>query len=306
MCRRKALPTSSPRPSDPSVLAALGQARKDLATERNRRARAEALVNRAKGGGIRPGDFPSVRDVQQGVDQLADDALTWTEKACSIGGSDVALPLTLQSILESTFVVCRGEVELCLERRLQSLSEFLGNQEPVLLSGGDSMNLDTQYVLYECLCRNYESIVPMGPDDMSRLARAIVESCRGPRDLAESIISGDAWFSFEDLMENYMMVFVEMALQKPRMEFEDDLGKQVAFAPVTYRDWAPYCKAAGSCFRDCVHKRAAQNQMRRLALYVPPPSGRLMASIGSHLLGRDCAPRMNVCLHDDVALDLWY
>lgn len=179
--------------------------------ERNRRARAEALVNRAKGGGIRPGDFPSVRDVFQNVDQLADDALTWTEKACAIAGSNRALPTTLQSILESTFLVCREEVKRCLDRRLQSLSNFLGNNEPVLLSGGDAMNLDTQYVLYECLCKNYETIVPVEPDDMSRLAGTIVGRSQGPQQLAESIVFGDGWHAFQDLMENYMKVFVEVS-----------------------------------------------------------------------------------------------
>ncbi|CAM9412475.1 unnamed protein product, partial [Hapterophycus canaliculatus] len=241
MCRRKLPQTSSSERRDSGALVELGQARRDLATERNRRARAEALVQRAKGGGIRPSDFPSVRDVFQNVDQLADDALTWTEKACAIGGVNTALPMTLQSILENTFAVCREEVKRCLDGRLQSLSDFLGNDEPVLLSGGDAMNLDTQYVMYECLCRNYETIVPVEPDDMRRLASAIVERSQGPQALVDSIVHGDAWHSFEDLMENYMTVFVEMALQKPRMDFESNLGQEVAFTPVIYRDWAPHC-----------------------------------------------------------------
>lgn len=34
-----------------------------------------------------------------------------------------------------------------------------------------------------------------------------------------------------------------MALQKPAMEFQDDLGESRAFDPVVHRDWAPHLTA---------------------------------------------------------------
>jgi len=34
-----------------------------------------------------------------------------------------------------------------------------------------------------------------------------------------------------------------MALQNPRMEFEDDLGTTTTFNPVIHRDWAPLSEA---------------------------------------------------------------
>lgn len=188
--------------------------RSDLAAERSRRVQAEALIHRAKGGGIRPGDFPSVRDVDRHVEQLADDAITWTEKACAIGGSHSALPATIESVLESMFMVCREEVKRCLDERLESLSAFLGNDEPILLSGGDAMNLDTQYVLYECLCKNFQTIVSVEPDHMDDLANDVQRRCeKMPADasLVEDIIFGDARPSFDVLMKNYILVFVEVS-----------------------------------------------------------------------------------------------
>lgn len=190
--------------------------RGDLAAEQSRRAKLEAIILRGQGGGgIRPGAFPSVRDVNRNVENLAGDALTWTEKAAAIGGSSPALPATIQSVLENTFAVCSEEVKRCLDGRLKSLSEFLGHGEPVALSdlsGGDSMNLDTQYVLYECLCRNFETIVPTGPESTDKLAGEIERRCGGTvdRGLASDIISDDAWPSFENLMKNYIAVFVEV------------------------------------------------------------------------------------------------
>lgn len=189
--------------------------REDLLAERKRRRRAEALIHRAKGGGIRPGDFPTVRDVDRHVEKLADDALVWTEKACAIGGSNPALPSTIASILKNTFLVCREEVQRCLDQRLHSLSEFLGHNEPVVLStlsDGDSMNLDTQYVLYECLCRNFRTIVESVHID--ELADMIKQRCGEAADekLASNVISGDACASFENLVKNYITVFVEVSL----------------------------------------------------------------------------------------------
>ena len=187
--------------------------RGDLAAEQNRRIRAEALIQRAKGGGIRPGDFPSVRDVDRDVEKLAEHAIKWTEKACAIGGSHPALPVTMKSVLENTFLVCREEVKMRFDDKLLSLSEFLGNDEPIVLSGGDSMNLDTQYVLYECLCRNFKTIVPVDPDNMDQLAGKIQQRCGGTADanLADEVIFGDAWLAFDNLMKNYIMVFVEVS-----------------------------------------------------------------------------------------------
>lgn len=34
-----------------------------------------------------------------------------------------------------------------------------------------------------------------------------------------------------------------MALQKPQMELEDDLGETTTFNTMIHRDWAPYSKA---------------------------------------------------------------
>ena len=102
------------------------------------------------------------------------------------------------------------------DAKLQSLSDFLGNDEPIVLSGGDSMNLDTQYVLYECLCRNFRTIVPTEPDRMETLADMVQQRSggAGDGDLAGDVISGDAWPSFENLMKKYIMVFVEVRVAK--------------------------------------------------------------------------------------------
>lgn len=189
--------------------------REHLATEQNRRQTAEAIIQRAKGGGIRPGDFPSVRDVDRDVENLARHAQTWAETACAIGGSRPALPAVVKSVLRNTFLVCREEVQACLDRKLESLSEFLGKNEPIALSGlsgGDSMNLDTQYVLYECLCRNFRDIVPTDPGRMEDLAGMVHQRSGGAADgdLAGDVIYGDAWPAFDNLMKKYIMAFVEV------------------------------------------------------------------------------------------------
>ncbi|CAM9695312.1 unnamed protein product [Ectocarpus sp. 12 AP-2014] len=246
MRRRKEPPTPPPAGRrDANTEVELGRLRRNLETEHTRRVKAETLVHRAKGGGLRSGDFPSVRDVYQHVYQLADDALAWTEKACAVGRSHPALNGTILSVLYNTFLVCREEVQRCLDERLQNLSAFLGNDEPILLSAGDEMNLDTQYVLYECLCKDYQRIVPADPNRMNALAGVVLQRCEEPADrsLANEIISGATWPSFEALMKNYLLVFVEMALQKPRVEFEDNLGDAMTFDSVVHRDWAPYSKA---------------------------------------------------------------
>ncbi|CAM9583038.1 unnamed protein product, partial [Ectocarpus sp. 12 AP-2014] len=108
MRRRKEPPTPPPAGRrDANTEVELGRLRRDLETEHTRRVKAETLVHRAKGGGLRSGDFPSVRDVYQHVYQLADDALAWTEKACAVGGSHPALNGTILSVLYNTFLVCR-------------------------------------------------------------------------------------------------------------------------------------------------------------------------------------------------------
>eukprot|EP00903_Cladosiphon_okamuranus_P015920 g14705.t1 len=244
-CKKSSTPPPPVRIRDPNLDAELGRLQGDLETEQNRRIKAEALIQRAKGGGIRPGDFPSVRDVDRDVEKLAEHAIKWTEKACAIGGSHPAVPATVKGILGSTFLVCREEVKRCLDRRLQSLSEFLGNDEPIVLSEGDAMNLDTQYVLYECLCRNFRTIVPVEPNHMNQLAGGIQQRCGAAADgnLASKLIFGDAWPSFDNLMKKYIMVFVEMALQKPAMDFNNDLGKNEVFDPIVHRDWAQHMKA---------------------------------------------------------------
>ncbi|CAN0072068.1 unnamed protein product [Scytosiphon promiscuus] len=231
---------------DPDADAELGRLQRDFEAEHDRRVKAEALIHRSKGGGIRPGEFPSVRDVDRHVEQLADDALEWTERACSVGESHPALPATIQSVLENTFIVCREEVERCLDERLRNLSAFVGNEEPVLLSGGESMNLDTQYVLYECLRRNFTSIVPAEPEHMEELASAVQRRCgsRADRTLTNKVIFDErARPSYDALAKHYILVFVEMALQKPRISFEDSLGSSMTFDPKIHRDWAPFFKA---------------------------------------------------------------
>ncbi len=182
--------------------------------ERSRRIKTEAIVQRSRGGGgIRRGEFPSARDVARDVEGLAHHALMWTDRAAAVGGSNPALLETTRSVLESAFLVCGVEVKRCLDGRLRNLSEFLGHGEPVALSdlsGGDSMNLDTQYVLYECLCRNFRGIVSTESDRMEHLAGRIEERCGGTaeKSLARRITSGDAWVPFESLMKKFIGVFV--------------------------------------------------------------------------------------------------
>ncbi|CAM9617095.1 unnamed protein product [Ectocarpus fasciculatus] len=203
------------------------------------------MIYPSNDGGLRPGDFPSVGDVYQHVGHLADDALAWTEKAFAVGGSHPAWHGTTRSVLENTFLVCREEVKRSFDERLQNLSAFLGNDQPVLLSAGDEKNLDTQYVLYECLCRKYRTIVSTEPDRMDDLAGVILQRCGEPADrgLANEITSGATWSPFEALMKSYLLVFVEMALQKPAIDFEDNLGDEIAFDPAEHCDWAPDSKA---------------------------------------------------------------
>lgn len=182
--------------------------------ERNRRMKADGIIQRAKGGGIRPGDFPSVRDVDLDLENLAGYAIKWAEKACDIGGTHhPALPETVKTVLENTLLVCRQEVKRCFDERFESLRGFLGNDEPVALSGGDSMNLDTQYVLYECLRRNFRTIVPTEPDRVKELAGVVQQRSEGVADggLAGEIIFGDAWAPFDDLVTKFIIVFVEVS-----------------------------------------------------------------------------------------------
>lgn len=175
--------------------------------------KADGIIQRNKGGGARPDDFPSVRDVDLHVENLAGHGINWAQKACVSRGTHSALPATIKSVLENAFLVCREEVKRCFDERLQSLSGFLGNDEPVVLSGGDSMNLDTQYVLYECLRRNFQTIVSTEPDHVKELAGVVQQRCEEVADgsLAEDVIFGDdAWPLFDNLMKKYVMVFVEV------------------------------------------------------------------------------------------------
>lgn len=98
-----------------------------------------------------------------------------------------------------------------MDKRMEALSEFLGHKEPVKL-GGDMMNLDTNYVLYECLARNYQSIVSNEPAHINTLARSILQRCEGNADkrLAKKMISGDAWALFETVLKRYLLIFVEV------------------------------------------------------------------------------------------------
>lgn len=186
--------------------------REELEAERSRRIKAEAIISRAKPGGLRTDGFPNVRDVVGHMEHLTDLVLTWTSKAIAIADTHKDLPTTMKNILTTTFVVCRGEVNRCLENKLQSLWAFLGNDEPVTLAGDESMNLDTQYVLYESLCKNFQTIVSVEPEVLDELANAIVKRCGELADaqLANSLIFGDARSAFDTLMKNYIMVFVEV------------------------------------------------------------------------------------------------
>lgn len=185
--------------------------RKELEEERRRRVKAETIISRTKPGGLRTDGFPNVRDVVRHVEQLTDVVLRWTSKATAVVGSHQVLPSTMRHILVQTFVVCREEVTRCLDKRLQSLSAFLGNDEPVTLAGDESMNLDTQYVLYETLCTNHQTIVSVEQEVLNELSNVIVQRCGG---LANSqltnMIFGDARSYFEALLKSYIMVFVEV------------------------------------------------------------------------------------------------
>ena len=151
-----------------------------------------------------------VQDVQF---QLVQDVFSWTEKAFALRGSNPALPATIRDVLEHTFTVCREEVGRCFDVRLQGLSEFMGTGEAVSLSpGGGSMSLATQYVLFECLRSNHRKIVSMEPDNMQHLAANILRRCGKSERLAKAIVLGDAWPSFEILMQHYATVFVEASI----------------------------------------------------------------------------------------------
>lgn len=75
------------------------------------------------------------------------------------------------------------------------------------------MNLDTQYVLYECLTRHYKTLVPTDQEHINGLANAILQRAganSGRQQLANKITSGDLGLSFEAVMKHYLMVFVEV------------------------------------------------------------------------------------------------
>eukprot|EP00752_Nemacystus_decipiens_P007642 g6831.t1 len=265
--RRKKSPTPSPLPvstrsitdteagrqQSANAAAEIRRLQEELKNERSRRMMADGIIQRVKPGGLRPGDFPSVRDVDNDLENLAGHAIKWAEKACGAGGTahHSALPATVRSVLENTFLVCRQEVKRCFDERLRSLSGFLGNDEPVQLSGrDDSMKLDTQYVLYECLRRNFRTIVPTEPESVKELAATVQQRTSegggdANGDLAGDIIFGsdDVWVPFDNLVKEFIKVFVEMALQKPAMDFEDDLSESRAFDPIVHRDWAPHLNA---------------------------------------------------------------
>lgn len=186
--------------------------RSDAVAERQRRDYAKALFNRATPGGLRMSDFPNVRDVVQHLDQLTTAVLKWTGKACTIAGSHEELPAIMQDILMQVFVVCKEEVRRCLDAPLDSLSTFLGDGEPVTLSGDDSMNLDTQYVLYQCLSSNYKELIRVDEEYTRKVADIIVQHCGqgAAQNLARSMLLGDS--SFQVLMESYLLLFVEVRL----------------------------------------------------------------------------------------------
>ncbi|CBJ30721.1 expressed unknown protein [Ectocarpus siliculosus] len=254
--RCKTPPTRLPHHRSGIADAELDTLRKKVATEKSRRELAEAdmeaarrqlnayesLVLRSEVKGVRPGnDFPSVRSVLQEIKHgLIDDALRWTEKVSTLGGSQAGLTATIRAVLEHTFHVCRKEAMRCLDNRLRAFTECLGEDEPISLSGDKSMNLDTEYVLYTCLCRNYKTIVSMKPSQVQNLAVTIVQRCKGHEDLAGSITSGNARPFFDALMKHYLQVFIVMGLQNPPMGFkDDDLGMNTTFDGSLHRYWAP-------------------------------------------------------------------
>ena len=146
------------------------------------------------------------------MEHLTDLVLRWTAKARASGESHEDFPRTIQRILIEAFTVCKQEVERCLEERLRGLSTFLGEEEPVTLLGDVSMNLDTQYVLYECLCRNFRSIVPVRQENIDALANSILQRCveHSDQSLAKTLILGDPRFSFEVLLKDYVILFIEV------------------------------------------------------------------------------------------------
>lgn len=197
--------------------------RSSLETERNRRVKAEAIISRATPRGRGAAEFPDARTVARQIESLMSQGLRWTSDASKITSSHAALPSTLRSILVNTFLVCREEVKRCLDERLASLSAFLGSDEPVNLMGGDSMNLDTQYVLYERLCKNFQTIVSLKPARMAELVDLILSGCGGAADnkLAKSVVLGSARHQFEALIKSYMVVFVEV--RRPLTVFSNTL-----------------------------------------------------------------------------------
>lgn len=190
-------------------------AKAELETERDKRVYYEALVlrKRSEREGVRPdSNFPSVHAVVQDVKhRLVNDALTWSETVSALCESQPDLPATIRAVLEHTFNVCREEATRCLGERLGAFKQCLGKDEPISLSGDIPMNLDTEYVLYECLRRNYQTIVSMKPHRMKNLAATIVQRCGRHENLAGAITSNNAWLSFNVLMEHYLQVFVAVS-----------------------------------------------------------------------------------------------
>jgi len=188
----------------------------DLEAERNRRLKAEAIIARTKPGGLRMSDFPKVRDVLKNLDHASEDAFRWIDEASAIASSHAAFTPTMQSILVNTFVVSSETIRRHLDERMRNLSAFLGSSEPVTLSGDDSMNLDPQFVLYESLCKNYQSIVPMESDNMRDISNDVLRRCDGLAN-AKAMIFGEPWSSYQTLLKSYITVMLEVRITQPHL-----------------------------------------------------------------------------------------
>lgn len=161
-------------------------------------------------------DFPSVRDVTRHVEQAANGVLRWTGDATSAVGPNPALSTTIQTVLASTFAVCKGEVTKRLNHRLRNFKVFLGDSEPVTLAGDGSMNLDTQEVMYQTLRGQYTTLVPTDHGHMNSLAGTILKHAMdlsADPQLAQTMIFNldNAGESFQRVMKSYLDMFVQVS-----------------------------------------------------------------------------------------------
>lgn len=76
------------------------------------------------------------------------------------------------------------------------------------------MNLDTEYVMYEVLTRNYKTLVPVDEEHINRLADQIVDSViaeGGDEQFVQTLTYDDRWTKFANLIPTYLEVLVEVS-----------------------------------------------------------------------------------------------